>query len=674
MKNFFLNRKLYYKTCLLLSLVPQLYANSKLNYQHNLSTEVSISNQISQIKEVYSRNYDLSGGKSEFIWGTSVAGNVGVQSPLLGFSQPGGILPLQNSGIVIHSLVWAPWDVGLGATNGLLKDLRPQPAILDTPITHIHWQRTAFGGNNFALDFRRNLMDSLLLNLNIQSLSTDSSGSFRYLEQTHQLFVGVLGRDSSSIPFSGRNLKFDAFSFHPQITLLKSWGHIGAQVNWIKQHSDDATRHHPEYDPLNHRYTYKVAPYETHIADDGIKLFAKAKLNPQLHFNFDHHFTGIKHRYENTPYHSLKDFSSSQERIDTAYLSPLKWYEKGQIHRGEYSLAFLKYNVKLSHQYETQRFNQWLNRDFKNSPSMLWQDEQSWLAQWQNKLKLTDFSMHSHLQAALHRMGNNEDKAFWKPAFSLNFHLFYQNKWKLELAHRQNPAWPQLKQSHFMRTERLSFPNQALKAEQHYTNYATISYHTSEVGYGLRLRHQLVNNAIRPGWLAYPNYYALADSIAFKNYNFRQLGAYSWAPWLEIHLGNWQGWIERESVLKSWIIGASPTLHIPNRLYKGGVYWNSRAVQDRLGIQVGWDFQWLAGHHIFTLENPELTDYYMPQMAIRDKTPHHLSLNFHTKMQIKTFELYGRIDNMNHAKIIHDAGYTPPGIVFSYGIIWLLQN
>lgn len=52
----------------------------------------------------------------------------------------------------------------------------------------------------------------------------------------------------------------------------------------------------------------------------------------------------------------------------------------------------------------------------------------------------------------------------------------------------------------------------------------------------------------------------------------------------------------------------------------------------------------------------------------------YLALNFEAKMQILSFELYSRIDNLNHSKYKPAAGYTPEGMRFSYGIIWTFGN
>ena len=53
---------------------------------------------------------------------------------------------------------------------------------------------------------------------------------------------------------------------------------------------------------------------------------------------------------------------------------------------------------------------------------------------------------------------------------------------------------------------------------------------------------------------------------------------------------------------------------------------------------------------------------------------HYLALDFEARMQILSFELYTRIENFNHSIYMPEAGYTPEGLRFAYGIVWTFGN
>jgi len=52
----------------------------------------------------------------------------------------------------------------------------------------------------------------------------------------------------------------------------------------------------------------------------------------------------------------------------------------------------------------------------------------------------------------------------------------------------------------------------------------------------------------------------------------------------------------------------------------------------------------------------------------------YLWLNFKSSMQIQSFNIFMRIENMNHSLMEPEVGYTPPGIRFAYGIEWTLDD
>lgn len=52
----------------------------------------------------------------------------------------------------------------------------------------------------------------------------------------------------------------------------------------------------------------------------------------------------------------------------------------------------------------------------------------------------------------------------------------------------------------------------------------------------------------------------------------------------------------------------------------------------------------------------------------------YLALDFEARMNILNFDLYTRIENLNHSQYMPAGGYTPEGLRFLYGIVWSFRN
>jgi hypothetical protein len=102
-----------------------------------------------------------------------------------------------------------------------------------------------------------------------------------------------------------------------------------------------------------------------------------------------------------------------------------------------------------------------------------------------------------------------------------------------------------------------------------------------------------------------------------------------------IQLGNWQLHVERSAVLNRRV----KLIDSPELFYKGSLFWSDRFVSNRLGVSVRWDFQWFDSRW-----DCEIDEDGLPQLV---ELKHYLALNFEARMQILTFELYTRIDNLN---------------------------
>jgi hypothetical protein len=107
-------------------------------------------------------------------------------------------------------------------------------------------------------------------------------------------------------------------------------------------------------------------------------------------------------------------------------------------------------------------------------------------------------------------------------------------------------------------------------------------------------------------------------------------------------------------------------INVPARYYKGAVYWSNRFVQERLKVSIQFDADWFGSRWDYGLENDTL--------ATPINLRNYLWLNFKSSMQIQSFTIYTKIENMNHSLMEPEAGYAPPGIRFAYGIEWTLGD
>jgi hypothetical protein len=138
-------------------------------------------------------------------------------------------------------------------------------------------------------------------------------------------------------------------------------------------------------------------------------------------------------------------------------------------------------------------------------------------------------------------------------------------------------------------------------------------------------------------------------------------------------LGNWDLSLENALLLQSSISGTrisgqrrrtNPTL--PGAICKGHLGWGNRFIHDRLGVKLGWDWEWYSTRFGWA-----------PQMAGSSKVvklDEYIAIDFQAQMQIKQFILYYRIKNFNHDRYYLEPGSHPPGVNFRWGVNWVLNG
>ena len=175
-------------------------------------------------REMMQRTYDVSGQKSEWVLGTSILGNPDLDPFSMGISNVTKRYPSMLSGIYTTRLGYDATRLSLNGENGILFEERHGIPV-DSPITDLDWERAAFTGNALRLDFRRLVTDSVTLDFGVQSRSNMESKEYQYQNVTHSPYF-ALGRDSSSIPFAGRNIALNSMHFQPMVTYRFGFGKL----------------------------------------------------------------------------------------------------------------------------------------------------------------------------------------------------------------------------------------------------------------------------------------------------------------------------------------------------------------------------------------------------------------------------------------------------------------
>ena len=636
------------------------------------------------------REYDLAGSKSEFIRGTSVLGSPDLKIPRLGIYTPVQRLSQKAAGLYSSRLEWHPWDLGLSGENGRLVDPSGLGSPIDTPVILMDWQRSAFSGNSLRLDFQRSLVDSVFFDLGMVVHSTDSSASFRYQDITHQPYLGTLKRDSSQVPLSGRNLAFDSFLMHPRIVWFSSIASLGVSYTSLRMRNDDATRHWPVQDSLEKwKIGFDTIPYTTRVRLNGLGFEANLHSSKAWNLQVWHQFLTLSQISQNTPsrvvsygQHSLsiaRDTVEAPFQIiqahDTLILDTVRTAKSSNLassqQTGEAKLAIPAISGIIAYEYEYRNITNWRNDQFQDISGSLWNDRELGSLRLEDSVQVRNMAISAVGQAGLQRNGLESDQSAWAPAISLQGLMRLNDRVRLQGNVLQDTRFPDLEETSMNQSGRITFGNPDLEKEVRNASEFSASYFRPAFAYGLGLRHEVTQDPIRLGWMANPDASSLTEQAAFGYINLNRMTNLSWRCFGGFHLGNWDFWAERESALLRRLTLPSGTVldqipDSPTRTYKGTVAWEKTVVNGNLHLNIRWDFEWIGPTEDFGINEEG--------MATRGKLDKNMVLDFEARMRIRTFELYGRMDNLNHTKLTPGAGYTPPGVTFRYGILWQLKD
>ena len=627
------------------------------------------------LREIMQRTYDLSGQKSEWVLGTSILGSPELPATALGIGSVSKRYPSKLAGLYTTRLSYDASTLALNGENGILFEERHGIPV-DTPITDINWERGAFEGNALRLEFRRLITDSVTLDLGLASHSDMLSKPYEYQSVTHSPYF-ALGRDSTQIPFGGRNIAMNSMHIQPIVTWRFGAGKAFFKINYIDLKNADNTTHKVLLDTLDPTVReFQTDPYKidlkTRTYGGGAEFYPTKELTLGMGIHYGNHEI------------ELTKLAKIKASVDSVYedgvFSSLKtvYYDTTKVRNyetilGNFDINYSSFlNPKIHFEYEFLNTDETGSRD--DTKRSYYQDREIGYAEVSDTLFGRGLF---RVQAGMQRNSSLLDTVEFAPAFSMDGTILLPRHLLLNASYRHDNKFPDVTHLKLVETGRIAFPNEHLKYEVRDRATATLSWKMRDVFYGLGLRYEHANNLIKPSWAVrqkldttytydafYDTTYAnVADSIesAFRYENLDHAHTLDWIMQVGFRLANWKFYFERgEKITRTKLIDT------PSLYYKGSIHWQNRFVKDRLGVSVRVDFQWFNNRTDCTInENgePELVDL-----------NHYLALDFEARMQILTFELYSRIENFNHSIYAPESGYTPEGLRFAYGIVWTFGN
>ena len=607
--------------------------------------------------EVMHRLYDVSGQKSEWVLGTSILGNPELAPEAVGLASASRRYPAMLSGLYTTRLGFDPSRLSLNGENGILFEERHGIPV-DTPVTDLAWERGPFDGNALHLEFRRLVTDSITLDFGVQSRSNKNSKEYEYQNVTSSPYF-ALGRDSSSIPFTGRNIAVNSMFVQPMLTWRFGLGKAFFKVNFLSLENADNTSYKILLDTLDLSKRNFQKPYYT-IDERAITYGGGIEFYPIRRFTVGTSFHYGSHDIEldSLPSVVLGTKTSTDwlgyEKVDSLYYDTQRAY----TYHTALGEAFVRYgmllNPTLRFQYEFVNTDE--TREDLEISKTYEQDREIGYGEISDTLSFVFF----RVQAGMQRNSSLLDFVDYAPAysadatFSLPFHL------KLNAMLRHDNKFPDVKEIKFHETGRFAFPNEDLEFEKRNRQALTLGWYSREVFYGLGLRHESAENLIKQRWVLGEGMESV--NSAFQWTNLDEASTLDWLFKVGFRLGNWKFYLERGQVIDR----DDRILDVAELYYKGSIHWQNRFVRDRLGVSVRVDWQWFGTRYDCAINEEGL-----PEIEEMKK---YLALDFEARMQILTFELYSRIENFNHSIYMPASGYTPEGLRFAYGIVWAFGN
>lgn len=501
------------------------------------------------------------------------------------------------------------------------------------------------------------------------------SKPYEYQPVTHSPFF-ALGRDSTQIPFGGRNIAMNSMHLQPIVTWRFGYGKAFVKINYLSLDNADNTTHKVLLDTLDPTArNFQTDPYriiiESRTYGGGVEFYPIKDLTLGTEIHYGNHEIELRNLSKIIKGSDTTYNENGLRSITTSYYDTSKVRNYETI-LGNFDIRYSSFlNPRIRFEYE------FLNTEesgHEKTKQKFYQDREIGYAEVSDTLFGKALF---RVQAGMQRNSSLLDSVEFAPAFSIDGTYLLPHDLMASASYRHDNKFPDVTQLKLVETGRVAFPNENLKHEVRDRVTANLVWQKRDVFYGLGLRYEHANNLIKPHWAiagridstsSYDDINdvtisEVTDSVqsAFRYENLDHAHTLDWLMQVGFRLGNWKFYLERGQKMTRTKLIDTPSLY-----YKGSIHWQNRFVKDRLGVSVRVDFQWFNNRYDCTInEKGE------PELVSLKK---YLAMDFEARMQILSFELYNRIENFNHSIYAPESGYTPEGLRFAYGIVWTFGN
>ena len=579
-----------------------------------------------------------------------------------------------------------------GEVRGI-EDIWTPVVPLDTPMTRLDWERGALSMNVFDLRLHRMLSDRVYLAMDYYSTTADSQ-TYDYQFNVHQPYLGGLGvlgqiygpidRDSTSLVLEGVSYGIQATAIRPRIGVWLDTNRVmEAYYDHVKNATDLASPQGPT----------TVAGVSRPGGADSLQTFLPSSMSSNsegLVYSESHRRWTSQWEVGHTAY-AANEFRSGDSLTGPDGKDELQ----ADIYRtrGTWSGTKLLGQpfVSVEARSESWEGNPVLTRSRTYTTG--WTDAQDAEVEIHPSYGLLD----GKADAGLGRSSRMDDRVFWLPHYGASANINLPLRMGIEgggFYRMQDPEWEVLYRSN---SARFLYPNPNLnpRADQgyhgslswalpHVTLEGGLDFFRSEDAWMPRvlgnpeacndLADSLYLNLKSQPCSASPtdtSVLYLPDSLALalRNYGEQRLDA--WHLGLALDLGNWSLQLRNRFLIARAVTdpnldGSLEDRSVPARVFKGRLGWKRNLVEDKLKLDLSWDWEWYSTRYAWVPDRGG-------RSRVR-KLDEYLVLDFQAAMRIKTFTLYFRSMNMNHDRYATEPGVHPPGINFRFGVDWTLWN
>jgi hypothetical protein len=519
---------------------------------------------------------------------------------------------------------------------------------LDTPTTELHWTRGALFLNQFTLRMERMVGNRAYLGLEYHSDGAEKQ-DYQYAFQVHQPYLGALNRDSLSLVIADTSNAISARHIRPR---LGFWLSSRDVVEFYGDFVTNKTSLSNPGNPMTRDSTQLLYPAAFGSATFGL-VAAHAGSTHAVQALFRHA------SWERTL--SPRLTSRVEDASGTSEFGRLDWTLPG---------IFGNPRVRLEAQTNATAKG-WYTAVVSDSlgPRSRTRDDLERL-ELSARPALGPFTLDLRGDGARRRRA--DDRVEWlggaAAAATLDLPLGLQVNGGAgrsregapdDLLFRWQPALG-------------LYPNPALtpRTATHYG--AGAGWNSRHLGFGAAWDEHRFENTWLPRVL--PKAFASdnPDSIALQQTAYPEesrtllhLSAYGTA-------GNWRLSLWNTSLMRNIVrdhdsaTGDRLNRTIPKQVVKGQLLWKRRILDDKLGLQTQWDWEWFSERYAWASD--------MNGSSRLLKLDEYVVLDFTAQMEIRTFLLYFRAMNLNHDRYATEPGVHPPGVNFRFGVDWRLGN